>query len=156
MNASRTPVKMRSRLILLLIGACLATPAMATQLGDNPQVRAALEQLLRDVEQVSAGSAAAARAGAAGGSGRIVVQRGDTLDGVIARTMGGVPVQRALLRQAFVRANPHAFPRGNPNFMLAGVTLTIPDVNDLRRVVFTEAPRQAPPNEDRRHWIRYP
>lgn len=146
-------VSILCRLLLVACGVGLSAAVVAGQHDDNPQVRAALGQLLGDLERAAVPTRAAA---AAAPGGRIRVQPGDTLDGIINRTMAGVPVQKSLLRRAFVTANPHAFPRGNANYMLAGATLVVPDITDLRRAVFTEDPRRQARPEDRRHWIRYP
>lgn len=86
------------------------------------------------------------------------VRRGETLDMVIRRLMPSSPLQRNLLRSAFVKANPHAFRRNNPNWMYAGSVLQVPDVEHLRQVIFKETPGQLKKNisDEKADWIRFP
>ncbi len=86
------------------------------------------------------------------------VRRGETLDMVIRKVAPNSPLQRDLLRKAFVRANPHAFRRNNPNWMYAGVVLKVPDIDDLRRVVFKHAPGSLKKNvsDKKAGWVRFP
>ncbi len=86
------------------------------------------------------------------------VRRGETLDMVIRRVAPNSPLQRDLLRKAFVRANPHAFRRNNPNWMYAGVVLKVPDIDDLRRVVFKDTPGRLKKNvsDKKAGWVRFP
>lgn len=86
------------------------------------------------------------------------VRRGETLDMVIRKVAPNSPLQRDLLRKAFVRANPHAFRRNNPNWMYAGVVLKVPDIDDLRRVVFRETPGNLKKNvsDKKAGWVRFP
>lgn len=82
------------------------------------------------------------------------VQPGDTLDEIIYRTMGKLSVRHEVIREAFLQANPKAFRRRNPNYLLAGVELRIPGPEDFRAVVFDEP--VASRRSDRRRMIRYP
>lgn len=86
------------------------------------------------------------------------VRRGETLDMVIRRLMPQSPLQRNLLRSAFVKANPHAFRRNNPNWMYAGTVLQIPDVEHLRQVIFKETPGRLKKDlsDGKADWIRFP
>ena len=86
------------------------------------------------------------------------VRRGETLDMVIRKVAPNSPLQRDLLRQAFVRANPHAFRRNNPNWMYAGVVLKVPDIDDLRRVIFKDATGSLKKNvsDEKAGWVRFP
>lgn len=86
------------------------------------------------------------------------VRRGETLDMVIRKVAPNSPLQRDLLRKAFVRANPHAFRRNNPNWMYAGVVLKLPDIDDLRRVVFKDTPGSLKKNvsDKKAGWVRFP
>jgi hypothetical protein len=110
-----------------------------------------------------------------------VVRPGETLDMVIARTVGQSPLRPQVVRDAIVQANPHAFIQGNPHRLVAGATIVIPTPGGLRDHAFPEmrapappmtaqqaleakaaAARSAPPrpraggDEDRRRWVRYP
>ena len=90
--------------------------------------------------------------------GTYQVRRGETLDMVIRKVAPNSPIQRDLLRQAFVKANPHAFRRNNPNWMYAGVVLKVPDVDDLRRVIFRDATGSLKKNvsDEKAGWVRFP
>ena len=90
--------------------------------------------------------------------GTYQVRRGETLDMVIRKVAPNSPLQRNLLRQAFVKANPHAFRRNNPNWMYAGAILKVPDIDDLRRVIFKETPGRLKKNvsDEKAGWVRFP
>ena len=70
------------------------------------------------------------------------VRRGETLDMVIRKVVPTSAIQPRILRQAFVRANPHAFRRGNPNWLYAGAVLQVPDIEHLRQVIFKNSPNR--------------
>jgi Tfp pilus assembly protein FimV len=104
-------------------------------------------------------------------SGTVTVQRGETLDRLIRRTLPDVPLHPDFLRKAFVSLNPQVFPSGSPNQMRAGATLRVPSLPALRQMMLTQYPGTAPllqgapaqtehkaaidPNDQRR-WVRYP
>lgn len=141
----------------------------------SPQAQAALGQLLK----IPAGATAQAAAGVAGampmsplasqvpaGSRmQVVVRPGETLDRVIQRTLRDSPFRTDLLRDAFVRLNRSAFPRGTPHWVLAGSVLQVPTPSDLMSQVdprWWPAPAQdaaaatASTSSERRNWVRYP
>ena len=70
------------------------------------------------------------------------VKPGDTLDIIINKVMPETSVRGDFLKKAFVRANPHAFRRSNPNWLYAGVKLKIPTADDFRKVVFKQDPNK--------------
>jgi Tfp pilus assembly protein FimV len=95
------------------------------------------------------------------------VQRGDTLDRVIQKTMATSPLKIELLRQAFVVGNPHAFVSGNVSRLRAGAVLQVPDHAKLLRSIVlpvldaTDSAALAGESRssnasDRRSWIRFP
>jgi hypothetical protein len=86
------------------------------------------------------------------------VRRGETLDRVIRRLVPNSPLQRNVLRSAFVKANPHAFRRNNPNWMYAGTVLQIPDVEHLRQVIFKDTPGDLKKDisDEKADWVRFP
>jgi Tfp pilus assembly protein FimV len=104
-------------------------------------------------------------------SGTVTVQRGETLDRLIRRTLPDVPLHPDFLRKAFVSLNPQVFPSGSPNQMRAGASLKVPSLPALRQMMLTQYPGAAPllqgapsqtehkaaidPNDQRR-WVRYP
>ena len=143
----------------------------------SPQAQAALGQLLK----IPAGATAQATAGVtgampvpmlplasqvpAGSRMQVVVRPGETLDRVIQRTLRDSPFRTELLRDAFVRLNRSAFPRGTPHWLLAGSVLQVPTPADLMSQVdprWWPAPAQdasaatASTSSERRNWVRYP
>lgn len=105
------------------------------------------------------------------GPGVVTVQRGDTLDRVIRRTLGETPFSDAFLRKAFVQLNPHAFrASGNPNLISAGSTLHVPTAAQLQQLMHAHYPHSAAVQgaghdsttahatdaEARKRWVRYP
>lgn len=107
-----------------------------------------------------------------------VVRPGETLDMIIARTLGPHPFRPAFVRDVFVKMNPQAFIQNNPNRLLAGAPLAIPDAGVLRDMAFpqlraAEQAQQAQAqqaqaqqsqgrqgasghDEPKRRWVRYP
>jgi len=102
---------------------------------------------------------------------------GQTLDQVIANTMGKSPLNLAVLRQAFIRQNPTAFEAGKTPRLRKGVVLIVPDHDALLLSLMPAAPPAAGPapvtvadtaepesssafppagGDDRRRWVRYP
>jgi Tfp pilus assembly protein FimV len=101
----------------------------------------------------------------------VTVQRGETLDRVIRRSLPDVPLHPDFLRQAFVKHNPQAFPSGKPHLVRAGTVLQVPSMADLRALMLAQHPQaagllQTPdmtehgPNghaaTDKRRWVRFP
>ena len=86
------------------------------------------------------------------------VRRGETLDMVIRKVAPNSAIQPRILRQAFVRANPHAFRRGNPNWLYAGAVLQVPDIEHLRQVIFKSSPNPLKKNisDEKAGWVRFP
>jgi Tfp pilus assembly protein FimV len=86
------------------------------------------------------------------------VKRGETLDQVIRKLAPESNLQKNLLRQAFVKANPHAFRRNNPNWMYAGVLLKVPEIDDLRRLMFKDSAGSLRKNikDEKAGWVRFP
>ena len=86
------------------------------------------------------------------------VRRGETLNMVIRKVVPNSAIQPRILRQAFVRANPHAFRRGNPNWLYAGAVLQIPDIEHLRQVIFKNSPNRLKKNisDEKAGWVRFP
>ena len=84
-------------------------------------------------------------------------QLGDTVDMILLRMLPNMPVKKAILRQALVKANPHAFKRSNPNWMYAGKRLRLPTADDIHNVVFIKQSNKtkSKPNE-RLSWVKYP
>lgn len=137
-------------------------------------VEEAMRHLLKDLEKTqivaiptpapvvqgatTARSRTAATAAPAGVPQTIRVARGQTLDQIIQRLMPGAPVQMDVIRRAFVTANPHAFRKGNPNWLYAGVTLTVPTLDHFRAVVFKSNALDLKKNvsDEKATWVRFP
>jgi Tfp pilus assembly protein FimV len=85
-------------------------------------------------------------------------KRGQTLDQIIQRLMPAAPVQKDVIRRAFVNANPTAFRKGNPNWLYAGVTLTVPTLDNFRAVVFKSNALDLKKNvsDEKATWVRFP
>lgn len=107
----------------------------------------------------------------AGGQARMTAQvrPGETLDRILARTLGTAPVAASVVRQAVVQMNPSAFIGGSPHRLVAGATLRLPTAQELtamtqqgqlRASALSEGVAaqslHAAPADDRRHWVRYP
>jgi len=86
------------------------------------------------------------------------VKRGETLDQVIRRLAPNSELRLSMLRRAFVQANPHAFRRNNPNWMYSGAVLKVPDLDDLRRVIFKDSVGSLKKNvsDEKAGWVRFP
>lgn len=151
---------------------CFGLLSAMTQAADM-SVDQAVSRLLKDIEQVEVMKVpvpAAPEMGSKGSkqslpasakvqtSGTYRVRKGETLDMVIRRLAPSSPLQNNVLRQAFVKANPHAFRRGNPNWMYAGVVLKVPDVEHLRQVIFKETPGRLRKDisDQKAGWVRFP
>ena len=121
----------------------------------------ALKQLVKDIEGLRKAPASGLKDKKGHPSGLVlgsyVTKPGDTLNRIILRQLPDLPLRRNIIRMAIVKANPHAFKRKNPNWMYAGKTLRLPNVDDIRSVVFREAAEEkgdftANPGS----WIKYP
>jgi len=154
---------------ILLIGVSLPTVAA------DMSVDQAVSRLLKDIEtevEVLRVPIPAAKVTAEKGAGsdadisdsKIVtngthrVRRGETLDMVIRKVAPNSAIQPRILRQAFVRANPQAFRRGNPNWLYAGAVLQVPDIEHLRQVIFKTSPNRLKKNisDEKAGWVRFP
>lgn len=136
--------------ILSLVGSCLLIGQ--TGKAAEAEIESALQVLLADVD-LSSFLEAGRRDEMATGEYRI--RAGDTLDGILNRAFPDSMIRRDFLRQAFVRTNPRAFRNGNPNWMLAGVTVRIPAAEDMLGVIFDD-PADVNRGTAQRYWIRYP
>ena len=142
----------------------LANDALKALLGkDMPMDSAAANATGAQVMMTEVPGAPVSMA-ADGSRQRYTVNRGETLDRVIARSMTGIRADIKLIRKAFVMLNPTAFPRGTPHIMIAGAHLQVPTVGDLQALSGGRAlPAQASaenmaPSEpvDKRGWVRFP
>jgi Tfp pilus assembly protein FimV len=90
-------------------------------------------------------------------AGEYSVRQGDSLDVIINKAYGNSLIRRDILRKAFVAKNPGAFRNANPNWLLAGVVLQIPNAEDVQSLLFDDygKVRERYPH-DTSSWVRYP
>ena len=67
-----------------------------------------------------------------------VVEPGHSLSRIVRQLLPDDPGARPALMAAIVDLNPRAFGRGNPDLMYAGVTLKLPDANQLMAVAIAQ------------------
>ena len=87
------------------------------------------------------------------------VRSGDTLDSIIKGHLASSPVHKAILRQAIVLANPHAFKRNNPHWLYANREIKLPEAKDIHRAVFKQSLVQIEVlarTKNKKKWVRYP
>ena len=127
---------------------------------DEAELDDALSRMIADLEKSLEVAAVEAKEDAVAEDGTYVVKNGDYLDKIINNTVGQSPLRRDILRSAFVRANPHAFMRSNPNWLLADKKLRVPDADDIKKVIFTDESRRNKTRRDGANpyegWIQYP
>ena len=127
---------------------------------DEAELDDALSRMVADLERQLEEAAALAKDDAVAADGTYVVKKGDYLDKIINQTVGSSPLRRDILRRAFVRANPHAFMRANPNWLLASKRLRVPEADDIKKVIFTDESRRASKQRESANphegWIQYP
>lgn len=82
------------------------------------------------------------------------IKQGDTLDQIINLTMPESKMKMAFLRQAFVQANPSAFRSSNPNRLIAGMDIRLPNSQDILSLLFVSPPETI--LKATSHWISYP
>ena len=95
-----------------------------------------------------------------GGGGALVsgggyqVRSGDSLSRIIDRQFSNLDINSALLKDVIVSMNPHAFRKGNPNWLLAGTKIKFPSAEDFKQYIF---PSNAKDHEvEPKYWVRYP
>lgn len=112
----------------------------------------ALAQLVKDVQRTQSKLAANKSE-----NGYYTTRPGDTVDMILKRMMPNMPVKKSILRQALVKANPHAFKRSNPNWMYANKRLRLPGASDIHNVVFVEqTDKKQSRRDERQSWVKFP
>lgn len=192
-NTLMTSVAFSSRhLAIWLLGGCALTTWSAAAWSADTEGALALKALLgpqaafqqsggqpptpaHSAASVNAGAlgvpSAALSSGSAMASRTVTVQRGETLDRLISRTLPDVPLHPDFLRKAFVSLNPQVFPAGSPNRMTAGASLQVPSMAALRQMMLSQHPGSAAllqgghglPSpagaiepSDQLRWVRFP
>ncbi|MBT4832706.1 MAG: hypothetical protein HON72_04925 [Porticoccaceae bacterium] len=149
-------------LVSIIATALLATVAAGTANAENgftntAASQKALARLVKDIDLLRPALEAKSKVSS---DGYYMIRRGETLDGIIANALPGLPLRKNILRQAIVRANPHAFKRRNPNWMYAGKRIKLPDSGDIHRVIFTQSSdkmdKAKSAREERKTWVHYP
>ena len=127
---------------------------------DEAELDDALSRMVADLERQLEEAAVLAMEDEVAPDGTYIVKKGDYLDKIINQTVGSSPLRRDILRRAFVRANPHAFMRSNPNWLLASKRLRVPEADDIKKVIFTDESRRASKQRESANphegWIQYP
>jgi Tfp pilus assembly protein FimV len=124
----------------------------SVSLAEPQNAERALAQLMKDVQRLQP-----ALAQVKSEDGYYTTRRGDTVDMILKRMLPNMPVKKAILRQALVKANPHAFKRSNPNWMYANKRLRLPGAKDIHNVIFVEqSGRKNSKRDERLSWIKYP
>ncbi len=96
------------------------------------------------------------------GSAVWVVESGQSLSKIVRQLLPNDPGARSTMIRAIVDLNPRAFGRGNPDLMYAGVTLKLPDANQLAAVAIAQlaekkgAQRVAPGSPIVKHVVTPP
>jgi len=90
-------------------------------------------------------------------AGEYTVRPGDSLDVIIKKAYGNSLIRKDMLRKAFVAKNPSGFRNANPNWLLAGVILQIPNAEDVHSLLFEDygKVREHYPL-DTTSWVRFP
>lgn len=91
----------------------------------------------------------------------VLTQKGDTVDKIVARTLGHLPLRTDVLRKALIQRNPEVFPKGKVGRIPVGSTIYLPSHEDFRVAALGQ---QAKPItqvadtqvDERRGWIRFP
>ena len=147
---------------------CMTCSVNAADMSVDQAVSRLLKDIQQEVEVLKVpipSKAQVNKEGQVGNSGGQIVtngthrvRRGETLDMVIRKVVPKSAIQPRILRQAFVRANPHAFRRGNPNWLYAGAVLQVPDIEHLRQVIFKNSPNRLKKNisDEKAGWVRFP
>ena len=134
--------------------------ALAEETIDEAELDDALSRMVADLERQLEEAAALATEDEVAPDGTYVVKKGDYLDKIINQTVGSSPLRRDILRRAFVRANPHAFMRSNPNWLLANKRLRVPEADDIKKVIFTDeslrTSKQRESANPHEGWIQFP
>lgn len=100
-------------------------------------------------------------------SGTAVARKGESLQKLIARSMGNLPFKPEILREAMIQKNPAAFKNGKPESMIVGSVLKLPTMEDFRRYIpavaavcvegdGTDGARADATADPRKGWVRFP
>lgn len=168
---------------LRALALCLALAPLAAPLPAHSSSAAAdalkvLTQPLGTENAAAPSSASPAATPAAtpamNGNGTLVtVRRGETVDMIIKRHWGQLPLSIEFLRSALVRANPQAFPNQSVQRLQAGTVLRLPGPAELHTWLVERHPAaaalfrpeyhegQSPASSkhdtaERKRWVRYP
>jgi nucleoid-associated protein YgaU len=174
LSLARAPIRNLFRIVAVLVFAsgcatvelepelALASDEDSVEEIDVAELDAALARLIRDLEAAIEATRVAdknTKKAVLAEDGTYLVKPGDYLDKIIKQTAGNSRIRPSILRRAFVRANPSAFKRSNPNWMLANKRLKVPDVDDIKKVIFKDIdPNKAKARgiDPYEGWIQYP
>ena len=100
-------------------------------------------------------------------AGTAVARKGESLQKLIARSMGNLPFKPEILRDAMIQKNPAAFKNGKPESLIVGSVLKLPTMEDFRRYIpavaavcvegdGTDGARADATADPRKGWVRFP
>ncbi len=125
---------------IVLSGLFLLSPDVVIGQVTYRATEDALKQLIKDIEKVRKAPAGNLSAKVDGKNGVLsdsyTIQKGDTLNQIIARKLSSSPISYDILKMSIVKTNSHAFKRNNPNWMYAGKVIKFPTVSDLKELLF--------------------
>jgi len=115
--------------------------------------------------------AVAAGAGYGSGTGTVYTEApGDTLDKVIQKFYAEAPFRNEVLRSAIIQQNLGAFTKGDPNILLAGVMINLPEQTTIANGILNPKATMATDKREfrgenglggdtsnmHRNWVRFP
>lgn len=150
-QSTRTRSFLLFKTLVLAFFCHTASGEGSAEIEGSADTDAALIQLLQDVE-IERYLQAQELERLVDGTYRI--KQGDTLDQIINLTMPDSKMKMAFLRQAFVQANPSAFRSSNPNRLIAGMDIRLPNSQDVLSLLFVSPPETI--QKATSHWISYP
>ena len=144
---------MKYKLPKLTLGFIALMSFFVKAQGNMQEAEKALDVLMSDVVNIDNKSSVAKKSKPT----HYKIVYGDTLDQIIIDHVEKMPVRKDILKRAIVHANPKAFNRNNPNWMISGRKLKLPDVEDLSKLIFTDSARAEMLREkDRDNWVHHP
>ncbi len=167
MNTSLSSLSVAKTFILIAGSALLlGATQVARALDAEPS---ATTTMLASASPAPAAPRKQARAPAAAPdpSGNAVARKGESLQKLIARSMGNLPFKPEILREAMIQKNPAAFKNGKPESLIVGSVLKLPTMEDFRRFIpavaavcvegdGTDGARADATADPRKGWVRFP
>jgi pilus assembly protein FimV len=129
------------QLTTLASAVALALPVQAASMPDTSR---ALKTLMEDSHDAPVYAGAKKGSYSSEASEKTVtVMKGDTLAKILARYPGLMPPTQAQVFKAVVSLNPEAFVGGNPNRLIVGSQLQLPEPSELAALAAGRMPTKA-------------